>query len=258
MNLSRTYPSIRPSTTSLLVFVSAALSHAAGIDHHVLDAGGGPSASASYRNQGAVGGIGGFSSGPGSRVVNHAGFAGQLNETPELPVRILERVPGRPLKIDPALISDGLADPEGDTFVVESIASTSAAGMAVRPDGRWLVYEATPAAPASDSFTYLVVDGIGDRALGVVTILEQASGSVTVGASQTLLHIEPLLPTLSYRISFAGIPGRNYRVETATNVVDGPWSTLSFGLAGPDGLYAVTNTPPVGEGARFYRSFHQP
>ena len=63
---------------------------------------------------------------------------------------------------------------------------------------------------------------------------------------------------MAYRISFAGIPGRSYRVETTTNLVDGPWATLSLGLAGPDGIYAGTNTPATGEGARFYRSFHQP
>jgi hypothetical protein len=246
----------RLSLASLALFVFSA--GAAETDHHGLDSGGGRNASASYRNHGVIGTIGGTGVGPVSGIVNRAGFVAQLNETPELPPRVLARFPGRPLKIDPAPFYDGLVDPEGDAFVVGSIATTSAAGVAIRPEGRWLVYEATPAAPASDTFSYVVTDGIGDRIQGVVSIIEQLPPDVLVGASHTLLHIEPLLPTLSYRISFAGIPGRNYRVETATDVVNGPWATLAHGLAGSDGLYAVTNTPPVGEGARFYRSFHQP
>jgi hypothetical protein len=240
-----------------LFLLGGGMARAAEVDHDVIDAGGGQSSSASYRNLGSIGGIGGLSSGPVSGVVNRAGFAAQLNETPDLPVRTLKRSPGLPLKISLDLLG-GVADPEGDALAVESISGTSVAGVVVRPDGRWLVYEAPPGAPTSDTFTYLLIDSIGDRVQGTVSIIEELAGDGGVGESRTLLHIESIVPTMDYRISFAGIPGRSYRVETTTNLVDGPWATLSFGLAGPDGLYAVTNTPAMGEGARFYRSFHRP
>ena len=245
---------VRGVLAVLLLATTAARS--AETDHHGLDAGGGRSASASYRNHGSLGGLGGLNTGPVSGIVNRAGFAAQLNEAPELPVRVLERVPGQPLKIDSALLAQGLADPEGDPFAVTGIAALSAANVPLRQEGRWLLYEAGPAAPATDTFTYRVTDALGDQAEGMVTVV--AGSGTGIGPSLTLLRIEPVSPGLSYRISFVGIPGRSYRVETTTNLVDGPWTTLSFGLAGPDGLYAVTNTPLAVEEARFYRSFRQP
>jgi hypothetical protein len=254
MNIATLKPIAGGAAALLLGFALSA--RAAETDHHGFDAGGGGHASASYRNHGSMGGLGGLGAGDGSGVVNRAGFAAQLNETPDLPVRVLERGPGQSLKIDPAWLSQGLIDPEGDSFVVESVAASSAAGMALTRAGQWLVYEAAPAAPATDTFTYRVTDGIGDRVEGVVTILE--SSGFGVGPSLTRLRIEPVSPGLSYRVSFVGIPGRTYRVETTTNLVEGPWTTLDFGLAGPDGLYAVTNTPSANEDARFYRSFRQP
>ncbi len=249
----------RPPLRSLLCAAlawSATGLGAAEVDHHGSDAGGGRNGSASYRNHGAIGATGGVSTGPLSGVVNRAGFVAQLNETPELPTRILTRPPGRALKIDASILANGLVDPEGDLFVVEDVDATSAASVTVRPDGRWLLYEAAPGAPEIDTFTYRVVDALGDRIEGVVEI--RVDHNATPGESRTLLRIDPLPDGLSYRISFVGIPGRGYQVQTATQLPDGPWTTLGLSLAGPDGLYAISHTPPAGEPARFYRAVHQP
>jgi hypothetical protein len=242
---------------AVLLVLGGGMAGAAELDHQGIDAGGGQNRSASYQNFGSIGGIGGLGIGPVSGAVNRAGFAAQLNETPDLRDRTLKRSPGLPLKFSLDLLG-GITDPEGDALAVDSISGTSSAGVVVRPDGRWRVYEAPPGAATSDTFTYLLIDRIGDRVQGTVSVIEELAGDGIAGESRTLLHIEPIVPTMAYRISFAGIPGRSYRVETTTNLVDGPWATLSLGLAGPDGLYAVTNTPATGEGARFYRSFHQP
>lgn len=229
---------------------------AAEVDHHGSDAGGGRNGSVSYRNHGAIGATGGSGAGSLSGVVNRAGFVAQLNETPALPTRILTRQPGLALKIDASILIAGAVDPEGDAFSVEDVDAASAASVTVRSDGRWLLYEATPAAPETDTFTYRAVDALGDRLEGIVEI--RVDRDVPPGESLTLLRIAPLPDGLSYRISFVGIPGRSYQVETATRLPDGPWTTLGLSLAGPDGLYAVTHTPPVGDPARFYRSVHRP
>jgi len=67
-----------------------------------------------------------------------------------------------------------------------------------------------------------------------------------------------MLPLVSipggYQVNFAGIPGRTYSLQRATNVL-GPWEFLASIKAGADGIgtYADTNAPLPNA---YYRSIY--
>jgi hypothetical protein len=58
----------------------------------------------------------------------------------------------------------------------------------------------------------------------------------------------------SFRLSFAGIPGRTYRVQYSDTVVNPIWHDLATNTADPLGQYEYVDRPPPEAASRFYRS----
>jgi hypothetical protein len=185
---------------------------------------------------------------------NRVGYAAQLNESPEVPARNVTRSHGRSVKIPVADLLAGVADAEGDAFVLQSIDATSAQGVPVSVDGAWLLYQAGATSPTNDTIGITVTDALGATTRGVMTITE-LSGPGQSAISRTLLRIETLPDNISIRVSFVGIPGRSYRVEATTNLTTGPWEPIGISTAGTNGLYSVVEAPSFLVPSRFYRVF---
>jgi hypothetical protein len=64
--------------------------------------------------------------------------------------------------------------------------------------------------------------------------------------------LPPVVVPNGFEISFAGIPGRIYSLQRATNV-GGPWITISPVPAGTSGLGTFTDTNPPPNNA-YYRT----
>lgn len=131
-----------------------------------------------------------------------------------------------------------------------SVAPHSAQGSDVLLAGSWVYY--TPAGnPASDSFTYVLTDGQGSFATGVVAVATLTPGNAP---SKNITDISAGPSGLV--LTFAGIPNYVYRVQYTTNLT-APilWMDIGSILIGSNGKASVTNAPPAGEN-RFFRTVY--
>jgi hypothetical protein len=60
----------------------------------------------------------------------------------------------------------------------------------------------------------------------------------------------------SFRVHFKGVPGVTYRIEYAESLAAPNWRNLGSARADQMGLFEITDHPPAGSPARFYRSVY--
>lgn len=90
------------------------------------------------------------------------------NNQPPVPQLLTSRVfAGATVKVDVPL--DGL-DPNGDSVVVDDIASAPLLGRVIEQGSTWFVYEAAPDSSGTDTFQYRVRDTYGAVAVGTIKI----------------------------------------------------------------------------------------
>ena len=170
------------------------------------------------------------------------------NAAPVAGTDSVTRSKGRTVKV---LISTLLAndtDVDGPSaLTLTGVNSPSANGATVRLLGNYVVYEAD-AGDANDSFTYTVSDGTA-TSVGTVNVTAADPAGVT-------LNIVLEAPVGSERqFTVAGIPGRAYKLQSAT-VLTGPWSGVvgvgAAGNAAANGALLLRDVAPPG-GSTFYR-----
>jgi hypothetical protein len=64
-----------------------------------------------------------------------------------------------------------------------------------------------------------------------------------------------MLPDGSRRLTFAGIPGRTYRVQSSDSLSPASWTDRASVTADAQGRFQFTD-PPVLPPTRFYRTIH--
>lgn len=90
------------------------------------------------------------------------------NNQPPVPQLLTSRVfAGATVRVDVPL--DGL-DPNGDSVVVDDIASAPLLGRVIEQGSTWFVYEAAPDSSGTDTFQYRVKDTYGAVAVGTIKI----------------------------------------------------------------------------------------
>jgi hypothetical protein len=161
-----------------------------------------------------------------------------------------ERRPGHGLKLRPAALLANDADPEGGPLALTGVTATSAAGASVALDEDWIVYEAVGLNPDTDTFAYTVADIWGAASVGVVTVTLAGAGP---GPTFNVAAIIPQ-PDGSKLLRGAGLPGRAYEVQAATNLGVADWVTLGTVVASPLGLWEQADPDAGAYPVRFYRA----
>lgn len=128
-----------------------------------------------------------------------------------------------------------------------SVGLTSAAGGALSKVGGFVFYTPPEDNPLSDSFTYTLSDGAGHSAVSTVVITVRG---VSNGQSSNIMKFSGTAG--NFNITFAGIPGLQYRVQWAP-FVNGPWTDLALATAGNNGLFSLIDSADHGPQA-YYRT----
>jgi len=155
-------------------------------------------------------------------------------------------------------IADLLAndtDPESVATNFTGVSATSTNGATLSTNSTYVFYlpaNADPTNNVTDRFTYTISDGL-TTATGTVIVTMAPDPT---NQTQNIVKTETLGDGNS-RLTFAGIPGRQYYVQRATNM-NAPvyWQTLpnSTNPAGTNGLWTYTDLNATNYGQRFYRS----
>lgn len=158
-----------------------------------------------------------------------------------------ERLPGEPLKIAVAQLLANDSSGAG-RLAVNGVSERSAFGATITRSGPWIYY--TPGATdLTDSFTYLVTNGVGGSARALVTITVKSNEPT----QPNILGVEPL-PGGPVRVRSLGMPGFTYRVRATTDLTP-PVSWVEIGTAVADATGQVSFIDPDAGGypQRFYQ-----
>jgi len=146
----------------------------------------------------------------------------------------------------------GATDLDNDTLSVSAAGPTSAQGGTVVMLAGNVTYTPPAGFAGLDSYPFTISDGNGGTATATVnvTVTANSGSSPNVVAPPTYDNA-----SRTFRVTFAGIPGYTYTVETASDPT-GPWSFLKTATAGAYGLFEVTDTPSLPVSARYYRTVY--
>ncbi|MEP6662678.1 MAG: YDG domain-containing protein, partial [Verrucomicrobiota bacterium] len=177
---------------------------------------------------------------------------GQLVDAP--PVATNDTVPryansGVKVRATTLLAND--SDPDGDTLTLVSVNPASGAGGTIVMQNGWVIYAPPVGFTNADTFSYVIADGLGLQATGVVSI----AIATNLAPAENIGLIEDLGNNTAH-VQFFGIPARFYTIQYATNLVTPNWQPVATNQTGATGALEFTNTPPNGSPPRFYRSVY--
>jgi autotransporter-associated beta strand protein len=140
------------------------------------------------------------------------------------------------------------SDADGDALTITSVTGTT--NGTATTDGTNITYTATGA--GSDSFTYTVSDGYGGTATQAINVVIDSSTTGQTGHNS--LRLLPPDGSGNMVLTYAGIPGFNYALDGATNLVPPiVWAPqLTNTAAGNGSLSYTINTNNTG--AQFFRT----
>lgn len=157
------------------------------------------------------------------------------------------RLVGYPLTIVITNLATNWSDVDGDAMVLTNVNNPSTNGGTVTYDSTNIYY--SDSTNVTDRFGYTISDGQGGTASGVVTILmaqQTVSGGTANGDG-------------SVTLSFSGIPGNIYWVETTTDLTPPVvWMPIGTNTAGTNGLWQFTDPQATNHLQGFYRTQSSP
>ncbi|MFZ0827880.1 MAG: PQQ-dependent sugar dehydrogenase [Verrucomicrobiia bacterium] len=139
-------------------------------------------------------------------------------------------------------------DVDGDPLSLTSVAPLSMAGGTVTLSNTWVSYWPLFGYTNTDNFTYVVSDGRGASATGLVTVavIPDPAGSDLLGFQTGTGG--------SYVVLLTGIAGFTYTVQYCTALGSSSWQNLAVVTADGLGHLQITDTPPANSPTRFYRA----
>jgi ELWxxDGT repeat protein len=127
---------------------------------------------------------------------------------------------------------------DGASVAFAGVATTSSYGGTVSRAGNLVVYTPPAGFSGLDSFSYTITNGGGGAAQGTVkaTVLDTLN---------PLHHIQATRTTNGLLLSFTGIPGDQYQLESATNIDAEIWIKLQNLYIDANGVIqlGLTNVP---------------
>jgi uncharacterized repeat protein (TIGR02543 family) len=163
------------------------------------------------------------------------------------PITVYRATNNLALKIPQWHFLTNAVDPEGSEMTVFWASPASVNGGSATNVGYWTQYVPPPGNDAPDYFQFRVRNAFGGVAEGTAEVI------VFTPTNNGLLCISGIAPSASNTlVRIAGIPGRNYDVQSRTNLVSDPWRKVGSVIIGARGyvIFTDTNAPAV---QRFYR-----
>jgi len=146
-------------------------------------------------------------------------------------------------------------DVDNDTLSISAVSSATPAGASVSIAGSFVVYVAPAINSGDGSFVYTVSDGAA-TATATVTVTETSPPPSTSGPNATIRVVAG-----NIQLTFLGVPGRQYRVQYTTSLVQpivwNEFSPQAIYTAPPNGVILHTDPNPPGP-MRFYRIVAHP
>ena len=137
-------------------------------------------------------------------------------------------------------------DANGDTLAFTGLSSSSSTQGASLSSSASYVFYIANSASNGDTFSYMITNGFGLSATGVVTVLVVTPGGVLQSVSYT---------NGAAIVNAAGIPLFQYNVLRATNV-NGPWTNLATVTAPTNGVFTYTDSPAPSTNAYYELQQH--
>lgn len=152
------------------------------------------------------------------------------------------------VKISELMMLTNAVDPESSAMTVIWVSAGTTNGGTVTLSGHWLTYTPPAGNDSPDAFQFRVRNafgGVGEGTADMLVIVPENEGQT--------LNISSLSPSATNTlVRFVGIPGRNYDVQSTTNLVDAPWQKIGEITIGGQGYVVFTDTnPPV---SQYYRT----
>ena len=170
------------------------------------------------------------------------------NRNPVANPDTIERYATQNTKVLVATLLANDTDPDGDTPLSITGVGAAASGQAtVTMSGGYVFYQPNAGFLAGDTFTYTLSDGQGGTASGTVTVTIHTDNA----PSQNVTKID-MQPDGAH-VSFAGIPGRTYRVQTTDSLAPATWVDRAFVPADALGKIPFLDPIPLPP-TRFYRT----
>jgi hypothetical protein len=138
-------------------------------------------------------------------------------------------------------------DVDGDLLTIESVNNPSLEGAAVILTNAIVQYWPQFGNTNADAFTYLVSDGHGSLATGIVNVAVQPDPPVN-----EMLGI--VTGTGTYQLSFTGVPGFTYTVQYTDALDPANWQNLGTVTANELGNVQLEDTTSGNGPTRFYRA----
>jgi Bacterial cadherin-like domain/Alpha amylase, catalytic domain len=177
-----------------------------------------------------------------------AGTALAASHPPVAGTDTYQRGVGTPLHIRIADLLTNDSDPDGNPITFTGLTLLTTNGVTLVTNSTFIFY--TNAMNWNDRFNYYISDSQGGSATGLVVIQV-----VSVASNNTVIGLLAGVPGAgSATLTFAGVPGYQYVVQFATNLLNDQWITLATNTAGTNGLWQVVD-PTATNRQRYYRSF---
>jgi len=194
---------------------------------------------------------------PAASLQAHYAIGVAGDTPPASPGASASTLQNQPLVLSVAKLLARASDPDsGDTLSVTAAGPASAQGPAnnvvLSSSAGTLTYTPATDYTGTDTFTYTISDSHGATVTPTVTVTVNPGS----GAAPNIVSA-PTYDSASgtFHVTFAGVPGFGYRVQTATNL-GGPWSLLETATAGTNGLFEVIDTQSPPPPARYYRTVY--
>ncbi|EEF59129.1 beta strand repeat-containing protein [Pedosphaera parvula] len=174
-----------------------------------------------------------------------------VNIAPSAGDDAIQRPDGAGTKVSIATLLSNDTDADSDALVVTGISTNSTQGGTISMTATEVFYTPPGTNVTSDTFTYTVGDGFGGSATATVTVTiappDNTQPSNITGINTT--------GDGNMQINFAGIPGRNYLIQAATNLTPSiNWTTIGTNTAGTNGLFFYIDLDSTNFAARYYRT----
>lgn len=168
-----------------------------------------------------------------------------VNDNPVAGADSILRFPGQPVGVSIATLLANDSDVDGDSLIL--VSAGGAANGTVTTVASSVFYTPNAGNVAGDSFIYSISDGHGGIATGTVTITINPDPDPGQGTT-----IE-MLPDGSMKVTFSGVIGLGYRVQSSDDLSAGSWVDRSTRTADASGKFSFTEPTPLPP-RRFYRS----